>query len=161
MFGIPTETDEDIRLSIELAAQIRMIEKNIISMCYIYAPQPKDAIVRKRLAPDQHIEYSLEAVSEVEVVPVPPDNKIDLRLRPWMNSDDQTFYLDFVQVWQYHFANYRDPEFDLSSIYSRNERVRNLFANISPPHHTSDDSSLHKRLKKIKSRLSHAWTRSK
>jgi radical SAM superfamily enzyme YgiQ (UPF0313 family) len=161
MFGIPTETDNDIRLSIELAEQIRMIDKNIISMCYIYAPQPKDAIIRKRLDPDQHIEYSLDAVSEVEVVPVPPDNKIDLRLRPWMNSDDQIFYLDFVQVWQYHFANYRNSKFDLTSIYSKNERVRNLFQGISLPHLSPDDSSLHGRLNKMKSCIRNVWGLSK
>ena len=109
-------------------------------MCYIYAPQPKDAIVR-RLDPNQHIDFSLDAVSEVEVVPVPPDNKIDLRLRPWMNVSDQTFYLDFVQVWQHHFAGYRDPNFDLESFYSKNERIRKLFQNISPPDHLSAKQS--------------------
>lgn len=137
MFGIPNETDEDIRASIEYAEKIRMIGKNNLSMCYIYAPQPKDAIVRS-LAPDKRIDFSLDAVSEVEVVPVPPDNKIDLRLRPWMNSDDQKFYLDFVQVWQYHFANFNSPGFDLLSIYSENERIRNLFRNISPPRAVDD-----------------------
>ena len=161
MFGLPTETDEDIRLSIELAKRIRMIEKSIISMCYIYAPQPKDAIVRRHLAPDQHIDFSLDAVSEVEVVPVPPDNKVDLRLRPWMNSDDQDFYLDFVQVWQYHFANYRDPNFDLDDIYLRNERVRNLFRNISPPHLSSGGTIPPERFNTLKSRFRHVWDRLK
>lgn len=146
MFGLPTETDEDIRLSIELADRIRSIKETNISMCYIYAPQPKDAIVRG-LGPDQHIDFSLDALSEVEVVPVPPDNKLDLRLRPWMSSEDQMFYLDLVQVWQYHFANYRDPDFDLSGIYARNAKVRNLFSNISPPKQPSRTSSHYERLK--------------
>lgn len=158
MFGLPTETDEDIRLSIQLAERIRNIDKKAISMCYIYAPQPKDAIV-KRLDPDKHINFSLDALSEVEVVPVPPDNKIDLRLRPWMNSEDQVFYLDFVQVWQYHFANRQDPNFDLSSIFSRNERVRNLFSNISPPDLSSGVSSLQGALTLLKLRVSHVWDR--
>jgi len=157
MFGIPTETDEDIRLSIELAERIRSIQKNIISMCYIYAPQPKDAIVRRRLPPDQHINFSLDAVSEVEVVPVPPDNKVDLRLRPWMTADDQIFYLDFVQVWQYHFANYRNPNFNLSSIYSKNERVRNLFHNISAPHHSSNVSVFNEKFNTLKSKVHNIW----
>lgn len=153
MFGIPTETDEDIRRSIEYAERIRMIDSNIIAMCYIYAPQPKDAIVRKYLTPEQHIDFSLDAVSEVEVVPVPPDNKVDLRLRPWMNHDDQIFYLDFVQVWQYHFANYRSPDFNLSNIYSKNRRIRELFHNIDPPSHSSDVSIFHKRFSKLQSRF--------
>lgn len=151
MFGIPTETDEDIRLSIELADQIRKIERKNISMCYIYAPQPKDAIVRG-LRSDQQIDFSLEALSDVEVVPVPPDNKIDLRLRPWMNPDDQTFYLDFVQVWQHHFANLRDPDFNLESIYSRSKRIRNLFRNISPPVHEEKSSRFTSFFKGLKSR---------
>ena len=160
MFGIPTETDKDIRLSIELAERLRTMKKNILSMCYIYAPQPKDAIVRKRLKPDQHIEYSLDAVSEVEVVPVPPDNKIDLRLRPWMNAEDQEFYLDFVQVWQYHFANHRAPEFNVAGIYKKNERIRNLFDGIGHPHHTADDSVIRVKLKKLKSRMGNVWRHS-
>lgn len=132
MFGIPTETDEDIRASIEYAAKIREIGSNSLSMCYIYAPQPKDAIVG-RLSQDQRIDFSLDAVAEVEVVPVPPDNKLDLRLRPWLSAADQAFYLDFVQVWQYHFAQRRTPDFDLPSLCARNKRVRDLFAGISPP----------------------------
>lgn len=132
MFGLPTETDEDIRLSIELAEQIRKIDPMIVSMCYIYAPQPKDAIVA-HLGPGRQIDFSLGALSDVEVVPVPPDNKLDLRLRPWMTSGDQAFYLDFVQVWQYHFANHRDPHFDISAMYARNVRVRKLFCDIPPP----------------------------
>lgn len=156
MFGLPTEDDEDIRLSIELAARIRKIKETNISMCYIYAPQPKDSIVRN-LAPDQHVDFSLDALSNVEVVPVPPDNKVDLRLRPWMKLEDQMFYLDFVQVWQYHFANHVDPTFDLSCIYSRNERVRNLFSNIPPPKQPSGISSLRGRFKTLKSRACHAF----
>jgi anaerobic magnesium-protoporphyrin IX monomethyl ester cyclase len=158
MFGLPTETDEDIRLSIEFANQIRKIEKHNISMCYIYAPQPKDAIVRG-LNPDQQIDFSLDALSNVEVVPVPPDNKVDLRLRPWMGPSDQEFYLDFVQVWQYHFANFQDPNFDLDSIYSRSKRIRNLFRNISPPIHESNFSRFTVRLNALKSGVSKIWGR--
>lgn len=158
MFGLPTETDEDIRLSIEFAERIKKIKETNISMCYIYAPQPKDAIVRN-LGADQHIDFSLDALSNVEVVPVPPDNKIDLRLRPWMKPEDQMFYLDFVQVWQYHFANRVDPNFDLPCIYSRNERVRNLFRNISPPNQTSRISSLTKNFEMFKLRAHNIWDR--
>lgn len=146
MFGLPTETDEDIRLSIELADRIRSIKETNISMCYIYAPQPKDGIV-SQLGPDNHIEFTLDALSEVEVVPVPPDNKLDLRLRPWMSNEDRSFYLDFVQVWQYHFAHHEDPGFDLSRIYAGNERVRSLFRNIAPPCRPARIPGLYERLK--------------
>lgn len=141
MFGLPTETDDDIRLSIECAARIREMDETNTSMCYIYAPQPKDAIVRG-INSSQPIDFSLEALSNVEVVPVPPDNKIDLRLRPWMDADNQAFYLDFTQVWQYHFAHYDDPSFNLSDIYSRNKRVERLFRNVSPPAPASHDADV-------------------
>lgn len=161
MFGIPSETDEDISLSIKLAERIRNIDESIISMCYIYAPQPKDAIVRRRLGPIHNIDFSLDAVSEVEVVPVPPDNKVDLRLRPWMSAEDQSFYLDFVQVWQYHFANFRNPIFDIESIYSKNERIQNLFRDIAPPKHSLENPGLRQRFKNISSRIHQIWNRSK
>lgn len=160
MFGLPTETDEDIRLSIEYAQQIRLIDKNNISMCYIYAPQPKDAIVRN-LGEKNTIEFSLEAMSDVEVVPVPPDNKLDLRLRPWMTLDDQIFYLDFVNVWQYHFAHHRDPDFNLLAIYARNERIRKLFADIPQPRKLLYYSNVIGGLKNIKQRALQFWKRYK
>jgi anaerobic magnesium-protoporphyrin IX monomethyl ester cyclase len=152
MFGLPSETDDDIRLSIECAEKIRRISDNTISMCYIYAPQPKDAIVGS-LSEGQHIEFSLDAVSEVEVVPVPPDNKIDLRLRPWMTFADKQFYLDLVQVWQYHFAHRDHPSLDLGYIYSRNERVRNLFRNVSLPRYLSNVSKRRASFTSLKARF--------
>lgn len=151
MFGLPTETDADIRLSIEYADHLRKEDSKIISMCYIYAPQPKDAIVKNYLTSDQHTYFSLDTMSEVEVVPVPPDNRLDLRLRPWMTADDQTFYLDFVQVWQYHFANYRNPNFDLSRIYQKNQRIKDLFHKIKPPQ-IKPSSVLKNKLINIKSK---------
>ena len=149
MFGLPGETDDDIRMSVEYAHKIRLIDNNNVSMCYIYAPQPKDAIV-KSLGADHKIEFSIDAMSDVEVVPVPPDNKLDLRLRPWMTKDDQEFYLDFVEVWQYHFANHRNPDFDLTDVYSRNDRVRNLFVNIPPPREFNCSANIIGGLKKLK-----------
>ena len=154
MFGIPGESDEDIRLSIELAERIRQIDGSNTSMCYIYAPQPKDAIVR-RLGPENKIDFSLDAVSKVEVVPVPPDNRLDLRLRPWMNKEDQTFYLDFVLVWQHYFAGFQTVTFDPQSIFNKNDRIASLFKDISPPKNSSNRFSV----KSFKAKIYNAWNR--
>jgi len=85
------------------------------------------------LAESQRIDFSLDAIANVEVVPVPPDNKLELRLRPWIIPIDRDFYLDLVQVWQHHFGGCDAPGCDLSEIYSNNIRIRTLFKDIPIP----------------------------
>jgi FkbM family methyltransferase len=136
MFGLPTETDEDMRQSVLLADRIRAINSSNVSMCYIYAPQPRDRIINRTDIVDGTVDFSIDSIASIEVVPVLPDDTIDLRLRPWMKPADVPFYLNFVKVWQYHFDRQRfreaHPDFDLAACYARDARVRNMFRDIYP-----------------------------
>jgi len=136
MFGIPSETDWDIRQSIEVAARIRTIMSDKATiMFYLYAPQSGDQIVAEHGWRDK-IEFSLDALSTVEMVPVPPDDKIDLRLRPWMDDSDAAFYRALAQVWFYYFSRdfrNRNPAFSPDRFFSRNRRLAALFEGIEAP----------------------------
>ncbi len=137
MFGLPTETDDDIRASVEMASRIRDINGKNLCMCYIYAPQPQDMIVNGNGLRGK-IDFSLAVVGNVEVIPVFPNNKIELRLRPWMSEEDRTFYLDFVPVWFSHFGMKRDRRLtagQVGEVYARSPRIRRLFEGINLPVH--------------------------
>lgn len=133
MFGLPGEDDNDIRKSIELAYRIKEINDRNISMCYIYVPQPKDQII-SNLPDGGDIDFSLEVTQNAEVIPVPPNQKLDLRLRPWMNEHDKAFYLNLTPVFLAHFARRTlSPEvMELArSVYSRSSRIKALFRDVS------------------------------
>ena len=136
MFGIPSEEDADIRASIELADKIRQITNGTATiMYYIYAPQSGDQIIATQGWRDK-IEFSLDALSTVEIVPVPPDDTIDLRLRPWMNESDAEFYRALAQLWFYYFGRdfrRKNPEFSPEDFFAKSPRLAPLFEGIDSP----------------------------
>jgi len=133
LFGFPTETDNDILLSIEMATKIRNLNNNIRIIPYIYTPQPKDDIVAKYNLLDS-INFSLDNLSTIDLAP----NRscvLSEELRPWMNKEDIRFYLDLVLVWFYHFDYVvrRSQDIDIDSIFERNSRLARLFKNVQKP----------------------------
>ncbi|WP_027388947.1 B12-binding domain-containing radical SAM protein [Chrysiogenes arsenatis] len=134
MFGLPTEDDNDIRQSIEVAAQVKQLScGKANSMFYLYAPQPDDKIIIDTNQ-KEGIDFSLAVLSRVEVVPVPPTNFIDLRMRPWMTDDDSEFYLALTQLWLYYFTNQfriTFKDFDPQEILSAFPRLKRLFSGLT------------------------------
>lgn len=130
MFGLPTETDEDILESVELACKIREIDERIRILAYIYNPQPQDDITVRLIEPRHRIDFSIDLLSLSDLVPI-RENFLSSDLRPWMSGDDIQFYLDFIRVWYYCFDHVvrQDPAIDLDvdSILKRNKRVYRLF----------------------------------
>lgn len=133
MFGLPTETDEDIRANIEMAVKIRDINSTVRMVPHIYTPQPKDDILPQFDFYDK-IRFSIDDLSYADMTP----NRAQILLqeiRPWLRSDDIQFYLDLVLVWFYHFDHVvrSCQAIDVQDILARDKRLATLFADVPMP----------------------------
>ncbi len=145
MFGIPTEEDIDIRQSIEVADKVRMVsEERARSNYYLYAPQSGDEIITMNNYREK-IDFSLDALANVEVVPVPPDDVIDLRLRPWMDGVSAAFYRQLALTWLYYFTpdfRMRHPDYSPADSFAENPRLKRLFDGILTPQEVTEKKLL-------------------
>jgi anaerobic magnesium-protoporphyrin IX monomethyl ester cyclase len=133
MFGLPSETDEDIKANIDLACKLRDINSKIRIIPYVYDPHPGDDII-PRFNLNKSIEFSLKNFSTIERAPN-RNNYLSHSIRPWMTSGDIAFYLDLVLVWFFHF----DPvvrssqDIDVNNLFEKNQRLAKLFSNVPMP----------------------------
>ena len=133
MFGLPTETDEDIGANINMAVKIRNISNKARIIPYIYTPQPKDDIISK-FDFYEKINFSIENLSTIDMSPN-RSGILSHEIRPWMSKEDIRFYLDLVLVWFYHFDNVvRGAQaIDIEGIYKKNMRLARLFKEVPMP----------------------------
>ena len=132
MFGLPGEDDEDILESLKVANSIRKVSAGYASsMFYLYAPQPNDLIINSGSnCYSDKIDFTFNSLSGVEVIPIPPTDGIDLKLRPWMNAADTDFYKALAMAWLYTFVpQYRRKHSDLNleQLFANSTRLSNLF----------------------------------
>ena len=130
MFGMPTETDEDIRESIEMACRLRRVSEKIAMPAFIYNPQPGDDII-PRFDFFNRMPFSLDTLSNIDMEPN-RSQRIAPEIRPWMTNEDIRFYLRFILVWFHHF-HYEvraTQDIDVEAIYRENRRVAELFKNV-------------------------------
>lgn len=134
MFGFPTEDYNDIRDNLTMAANIRNINPKIRMIPYIYTPQPKDDIIPNFGEYYQKIEFTFENLATIDYAPN-RNRYLAPGIRPWMSKDDINFYLDFVLAWFYHFDYVvrEDQGIDIEEIYTKNERIFDLFKDIQLP----------------------------
>jgi radical SAM superfamily enzyme YgiQ (UPF0313 family) len=133
MFGLPTETDDDIAASLSLAVAIRALDPMVRIVPYLYGPQPKDDIVT-RFDFYERMPFSLGTLSEVDITPN-RSRILEADLHPWMTAEDREFYLDLIQLWFYHFDHVVrvDQDIAVDEIMARSARLRSLFASVPPP----------------------------
>jgi hypothetical protein len=132
MFGLPTETEEDIQANIDAARALRNINEKIRIIPYVYTPQPGDDIVSK-FDWRKDIYFSLDNLSYIDMAPN-RSNVLLPEIRPWMNDDDIRFYLDFVLAWFYHFDYIvRTDQGDVLKHGLQNPRVATLFRGVPMP----------------------------
>jgi len=130
MFGLPTETDEDLMANIRLAIEIRNISGHIRMLPSIYIPQLKDDIVPK-FGFDKTINFSLDAFAKLDMA-TNRAHYLSKEIRPWMSEDDIGFYLDFMLLWFFHFDYVvrGAQKIDVEAIYRRNKRLAKLFSQV-------------------------------
>jgi len=133
MFGLPTETDEDIQINIEMALQIRKINKEVRIIPYIYTPQPQDDII-PQFDFFNNVHFTIEALSTIDLAPN-RCNILSHEIRPWMDETEILFYLDLVHVWFFHFDHVvRESQMvDIEKIFMKNNRLYKLFKNVPMP----------------------------
>ncbi|WP_265823252.1 B12-binding domain-containing radical SAM protein [Geovibrio ferrireducens] len=129
LFGIPGEEFDDIRQSVGLAKIIDGVsDGKAVSMFYLYAPQPKDRIVEEYERQGVKLDFAFENMSDVEVVPVPPNDMINLQIRPWMTGDMAEFYKNLAEVWLYHFGSKKNKgNYSLENAYKNHSKIKELF----------------------------------
>ena len=133
MFGLPTETDDDILANIEMALKIRNFNDKVRIIPYIYTPQPKDDIIQK-FDFYKKINFSIEVLSTIDLAPN-RSNILSHEIRPWMSKEDIEFYLDIVLVWFYHFDHEvrNSQDIDIEMILKKNARVFKFFKDVPMP----------------------------
>ncbi len=134
MFGLPTETDDDILKNLRVACEIRDINPRIRIIPYVYTPQPQDDIMP--LFPEYYkaVDFSFESLCTVDLSPN-RTRYLSPAMRPWMSKEDVEFYLDLVLAWFYHFDHVvrGDQEIEIADIYRRDQRLASLFRDVSMP----------------------------
>ena len=133
MFGVPSETDEDIKANIDLAYKLRTINNKIRIIPYIYTPQPKDNIISK-FDFKNDIQFTLKTLSTIDMAPN-RSNYLSHEIRPWMSPEDISFYLDLVLVWFYHFDYIVRglQDININNILEKKPRLKQLFVDIPLP----------------------------
>ena len=131
MFGLPGEDNTDILNSMKVANEIRKISNgNALSMFYLYSPQPDDLIISNDTTKyKDKIEFTLDNLAGVEVIPAPPTDQIDIKIRPWMSEDDASFYKALTVAWLYNFVpHYRqqNQNLDMGKIIKSSARLSRL-----------------------------------
>ena len=134
MFGLPSETNQDISDSVALAVKIRAINPKVRMVPMIYTPQPADDILPQFPDWKNRIEFTADNLSKVDFSPN-RSKYLAPELRPWMQQEDIEFIVDLTQAWFYHFDYHvrNSQHIDMPSIYSRNIRVAHLFKDIPFP----------------------------
>jgi len=134
MFGLPSETDQDIADNIAMALKIRNINPEVRTVPMIYTPQPKDDILPQFPEWKNAIQFSVDNLSKVDFSPN-RSKYISLELRPWLQKTDIEFLVNLTQAWFYHFDYYvRDLQhIDINEIYGKDKRIKNLFRNVPYP----------------------------
>ena len=130
MFGLPTETDEDIAANINMALKIRNINNKVRIIPFVYTPQPEDDIIPQFEFYDK-IGFSIETLSTIDLAPN-RSNILSHEIRPWMSKEDIEFYLDLVLVWFYHFDHVvrKSQDIHIEAIYKKNKRLHRLFKHV-------------------------------
>lgn len=133
MFGLPTETDEDIAANINMAVKIRNISDKVRIIPYVYTPQPKDDII-PQFDFCKKINYSFENLSTTDMSPN-RSGFLSHEIRPWMSKEDIEFYLDLVKVWFYHFDYIvrGSQVIDIEGIHRKSKRLAGLFKAVPLP----------------------------
>lgn len=105
MFGFPGEDEEDIQYNIGLAKKIKEISGGLArSAFHFYCPQPMDGIVKSYISKNEDIEFSLNDMSELTFLPVPPNDSINLKIRPWMDEGKANYYRKLAEMWVDYFV---------------------------------------------------------
>ncbi len=134
MFGLPSETDNDIIKNLRMACEIRDINPKIRIVPYVYMPQPQDDIMP--IFPEYYkaIDFSFDSLCTVDTCPN-RTRYLSPAMRPWMTKEDIEFYLDLVLAWFYHFDHVvrEDQKMKIEDVYRSNQRLASLFRDIPMP----------------------------
>lgn len=134
MFGLPSETDQDIAENIAMAVKIRDINAKIRTIPMIYTPQPQDDILPQFPEWMNQIQFNVDNLSKVDFSPN-RSKYIAPGLRPWLREDDIEFLVNLTQTWFYHFDyEVRNlQKIDINEIYAKDKRIVRLFQNVPLP----------------------------
>lgn len=134
MFGLPSETDQDIAESITMALKIRDINPKIRTVPMIYTPQPQDDILPQFPEWKNKIQFSVDNLSKVDFSPN-RSKYLAPELRPWLQEADIEFLVNLTLTWFYHFDyQVRDlQKIDINKIYAEDKRIAGLFHNLPFP----------------------------
>lgn len=134
MFGLPSETNEDISASIALALKIRNINSRVRTVPMIYTPQPQDDILPQFPEWRENVKFSIDNLSKVDFSPN-RSKYLAPELRPWLGQDEIEFLVDLTQTWFYHFDYVvrGSQKIDIEQIYRKNKRIASLFRNVPLP----------------------------
>lgn len=111
--GIPRETDDDLRLNVELAAELRRINPFVRFTAIYCIPEPQSALetwVRETLGLRVPWRLSYVGLADMSGLQINP------ALHPWISrAEDQEFYNDFMVVFDALFSRWQhknDPRID-------------------------------------------------
>jgi len=122
--GIPEETDDDLRMNIELAVLLRQINPFIRFTAMFCVPYPKSDLekwVKDHMG--YKIPYDLRLLSTVSLFNL----NVNPVVQPWlMKAEKKEFYEKFMRVFEAIFYNPKDLSF-IKSILCNNKRLYKIF----------------------------------
>ena len=134
MFGLPSETEQDIAENIAMAVQILDINPKIRTIPMIYTPQPQDDILPQFPQWMNQVQFTVDNLSQVDFSPN-RSKYIAPGLRPWLCQEDIEFLVNLTQAWFYHFDyEVRNlQKIDIDTIYAKDKRIVRLFQKVPLP----------------------------
>jgi len=135
MFGLPTETDEDRRASVDLMLKLKQINLYVRGMPYFYTPMPGVPMfddLEKEYGP---FPKSLSFWGDCEILGLEGSYKY----RPWLSKDEQMFITQFIDLFKDLFQSINSPlTKEQAAIIEGSSRLRYIFSNIGNLNYPKD-----------------------
>lgn len=127
IFGFPFETEEDIKATVDLCREFKVINPASRMAIYQYMPYPKTPLADMMVS-KYGLEYpdNFEEWSKTDMY-----GELDLKFRPWVNQDQLRFMNNFQLLFNLIFNTYDVLGKEAYDIYNSDSKIQELMGDIS------------------------------
>lgn len=120
IIGFPDETDEDLKMNVDLMRTLKDVNPYVRSVAYLFLPLPKTPLAESISGiPNDFASFEKASFAE------------GIKFRPWLTPERYRFLLDYNYIFDDLFkANNQNITEKTMDILEHNSRMREIFGNI-------------------------------
>jgi len=135
--GNPTETDEDLRMNVELMLKLKAINPFVRVLAFLMFPLPFTPITKYVKDMGHKLPSTLREYEDADFV---AKNELGMKFRPWLDKDRFYFLTEFCQVFSDAFQTHNNKLSEKSQkILDTNSKLREIFKGVETVNSPSTD----------------------